>query len=97
MHAMEYRQIKNVGLNICAEFRYPTINMLGRAVKIQINGLFMSGMFPCLMYLYTTRGSVINMAINPIIKNMNPISSTACECDVIAAMVIPTNTIQYVG
>ena len=51
MHAIEYRMVKNSFDGVCEEFRYPTINMLISAVKIQIKGLFMSGIFGYLMYL----------------------------------------------
>ena len=78
----------------CEEFKYPTIIMLNTAVKMQINGLLASGMVGYLIYLKITKGRVIIIAMNPIIKNINPISWTPCTFDVIAHIVIPTNTIQ---
>ena len=94
MHANRYSIIMNSFEGFCAVLRYPTINILKIAVKMQISGLFASGIFGSFIYRYITNGKVMSMAMNPVMKNKNPISVMSWTFDVIAPIVIPTNTIQ---
>ena len=57
------------------KFKLDVIRMLKTALKMQIRGLFMSGTLGSFRYLYITRGSVTSIAIKPMMKNRNPISS----------------------
>ena len=51
MQDSKYNVITNSFEMLWAELTYPTINMLKSAVKMQVKGLFMSGISGNLMYL----------------------------------------------